>query len=107
MSKYLDIAKQVNQAEDVVTRAEKAAPILEMKLKAIIASQNATVMELEANLAEKESLVNKARGYITTDAKAWVSNLDKAKDARDEAAEELRASQQRLDEIKEEVKIFS
>lgn len=106
MSKYLDIAKQVNQAEDVVTRAEKAAPLLSKKLQAIIASQEAGVMELEADLAEKESLVNKARGYITTDAKAWVSNLDRAKDTRDVAAEELRLAQERLDDLKEEAKIF-
>jgi len=106
MSKYLEIAQQVNQVEDVKTKAEKAAPILDKKLQAIIASQDATVMELEADLVEKEVAVNKARGYITTDAKTWVSNLDNAKDKRDIAAEELRLAQQRLDDLKEEAKLF-
>ncbi len=106
MSKYTDLAIKVNQVEDVKTKAEKSAPILAAKLNAVVSSQTAKVMESEAVLQEAEQAVEKARGYITTDAQRWLEGLNRAKTARDQAAEELNVAQEYLDELKEEAKLF-
>ena len=106
MSKYTELAIKVNQVEDVKTKAEKTAPILAAKLNAVVSSQMAKVMECEATLAETEQAVDVARGYITTDAQAWLRKLNSAKESRDVAAEELRVAQEYLDELKEELKLF-
>ena len=107
MSKYVELAVKVNQVEDVKTKAEKSAPILNAKLKAIVSSQEAKVMEAQAELAEKEAAVETARGYITTDAQYWLKKLNDAKTSRDQAAEELNIAQEYLEELQEELKLFA
>lgn len=106
MSKYTELAKKINQQEDIDSKIIKAEPVLKARLEAIISSQKATVMLASSNLTEAEAAVDKARGYITNDAKAWLQGVDRAKTARDEAAEELRVSEEYLEDLEAELKLF-
>ena len=106
MSKYTDLAKKVNQEENLDSKIIKSEPILKVKLEAIISSQKAAVMVAQAELAEKEAEVDKALGYITTDAATWVKRVDAAKNSRDQAAEQLNAEELRRDELEEYLKLF-
>jgi hypothetical protein len=106
MSKYTELAIKTNAVEDVKTQVEKSAPILAAKLNAIISSQSAVVMEAQADLVEADQLVDKARGYITTNAQTWLSQLNYAKTQRDMASEDLNVAEDYFDELKEEAKLF-
>lgn len=107
MSKYTELAKKANEAENIELQIAKAEPLLKVRLEAIISSQKATVMVAKANLTEAEANVDKVRGNITTDASAWVKNLNAAKDARDQAAEEVRVAEDFLDDLEDELKLFA
>ena len=106
MSKYTELAKAANQEENILTKIENNEPILKAEVEAMVQSQKATVIRATNTFNQAEKAVDKARGYITDSGKVYMSKVDVAKDARDQAAEELKVAEARLEDLEAELKLF-
>jgi len=106
MSKYVTLAVATAKTDDVKTAATKAEPILKAKLNAIISSQRAKVIELDANRTQLESEIKDARGLVTVNATLWLNSLMDIKLKRDQVVEELSAATELLVELEEELLLF-
>ena len=106
MSKYTELAKAANQEENILTKIENNEPILKAEVEAMVQSQKATVIRSRNVYNQAEKAVDKARGFITDKGSDYMRKVDAAKDARDQAAEELKVAEARLEDLEAELKLF-
>jgi len=106
MSKYVELAIEANAKQGVKELAEKNAKSFAGKIKAVIASQEASIADLREDLKEADKEVDSARGYLAGNITDWLSNLNSVKNNRDLIAEELKEAEDYLDELSQEAKLF-
>lgn len=106
MSKYTELAKKANQVENIEAQIENVELILKAEVEALVQTQRATVIRAKNTFSQCEKAVDKARGLITDKGSVYIRTLDAAKNARDEAAEQLRVEEDRLNDLQEDLKFF-
>jgi hypothetical protein len=106
MSKYKELAKKANVEENIDLQIENNEPILKAEIEAMVQSQKATVIRAKNTYDQAEKAVDKARGYITDKGSVYISKVNAAKDARDQAAEALKIAEENLEDLEEELKLF-
>ena len=105
--KYVDLAEKANTTQTAKEQASANAPVLKAELESIVKSKEAAIIKLKAKFKKSEADVDTARGYITDSGEHWLSRVNRAKDVRDQLAEELKVAELEFEDASSELALFS